>query len=163
MARHSTRKQRQQREQEGHARAAAEDLKNLKQNPTSRLLGYLRGNGIGLILSGIAFFLTPYFRLGIGFFLTGSVLLAVDIWKEVAVPAPKRTHRVAFVTGCALYFVSFLLWLLWPCSLDVSASSSIPKYGPGSNLYGIPWSDSYARLDLKMKNASDVRPRTPLL
>jgi len=155
MARHITRKQRQLREQKAHA-STGEDLKNAEQAPTSRFFDYLRGNGLGLILSGIAFFLTPYFQLGIGFFLIGSVLLANDIWKDVVIHTQKRIYRIGFVTCGTLYFVGFALWLLWPCSLKVSATSSLPKYGPGSNLYGIPWSDGYARLDFKIRNPSDV-------
>jgi len=146
------RKQRQLPESECHLGTGAQDLRNAEQSQQSvgsRLLKYLRGNGFGLVLSGIAFFFTPYFQLGVGFFLIGSALLAVDVWNEVAAATQKRFHRVAFLIACALYIAGFAVWLLWPCSLEVSANSSVPKYGPGSNLYGILWSDAYARLASK--------------
>jgi hypothetical protein len=52
------------------------------QSPHAYLL-YLRQNGPGLILAGVAFFITPCFWLGILLFAAGSVLVGADVWKYV--------------------------------------------------------------------------------
>ena len=122
----------------------------------SDYLLYLRKNGPGLILAGIAFFITPYFVVGAGLFIIGSGLLAWDVWKEVVIPKQTKVSKRIFGIVCSSILVVFAVWLFLPVPLQLSVQSLIPKYGSGSNLYGIPWSDNFSRLDFTLRNDSDV-------
>ncbi len=122
----------------------------------SDYLLYLRKNGPGLILAGIAFFITPYFFVGVGLFTIGAGLLAWDVWKEVVIPKQTKVSKRTFGIVCSSILVAFAVWLFLPVPLQLSVQSVIPKYGPGSNLYGIPWSDGLSRMDFTLRNDSDA-------
>jgi hypothetical protein len=122
----------------------------------SDYLLYLRKNGPGLILAGIAFFITPYFVVGVGLFIIGAGLLAWDVWKEVVIPKQTKVSKRIFGIVCSSILAVFAIWLFLPVPLQLSVKSLIPQYGLGSNLYGIPWTDNLSRMDFTLSNNSDV-------
>jgi hypothetical protein len=152
MPKRLTRRERGRRERE----AEVKDAKTSPLNSTPP--SYLRRNGLplGFVLSGIGFFQSPYFWLGVVLFLVGALLLALDVWREVVVPKKTTINKSIFWIICPLSFLVFAIWLYFPVEFSLSVSSSVPRYGTGSNLYGIPWFDDYARLNLTMKNSGDV-------
>ena len=83
-------------------------------------------------------------------------MLALDVWREVVAPKKTTISKSIFWIICVLSFLVFAIWLYFPVEFSLSVSSSVPRYGASSNLYGIPWFDDYARLDLTMKNSGDV-------
>src|SRR5215471_15092471 len=153
-----TKKQKEQIEREARNQARPNELKNtISNNGTVGILGYLRKTGpLGMVIGVIGLFFSPYFWLGIALFALGAVLLGIDIWKEVVIPKHSKRGKIVFVVVSLLLGTGFLFWLFQPVSLALSALSIIPKYGAGSNPYGIPWSDEYSQLDLELTNPSDV-------
>jgi len=120
--------------------------------------GYLRRNGfpLGLLVASVTIFLTPYFWSCVGLFALAVLISAIDVWKEVVVPKHNQTSKIVFITVSVTAVGLFCFWLFRPVPLMLTASSSVPRYGPGTNIDGIPWSNSYAELRFTLTNTSSV-------
>jgi len=153
MKRHPTKKQRKRQEaQKAEGREVSESSANT-QTP-----GYFRRNGLplALLLSGVAYIFIPYFWLFVVLFLAGAALLAIDVWKEVVLPKDSRSAKLIFFIVCSLLSAIFAVWLFFPVPLRLSVTSTIPRYGENSNIYGIMWSNDFSQMDLTLKNSGDA-------
>jgi hypothetical protein len=158
MKHHLTKKQRRRQELEVQRRAGANEMEHLGNSTSIQAPGYVRRNGLpfGLLLSGLVYFLTPYFWLFVGLFLLGATLFAIDVWKEAVVPKQTKISKLIFGTTCLLIFAALATWLFLPVPLQLSVRSIVPKYGAGSNIYGIFWSNDFAQMDFTLKNSSNA-------
>lgn len=120
--------------------------------------GYLRRNGwpLALLGIGVGLFFTPYFWMGISLSILGGVLLAVDVWKEVVVPAHTRGSKIIFTAACLTVLSSFSFWLFRPVPLILRAVSTVPEYSIGSNIDGIYWEEEYSEMRLTIRNPSET-------
>ena len=134
-------------------RARQANQENSVRNPS-----YLRRNGLplGLFLAGLGFILPRYFWFGVACVVSGGGLLAIDVWKESIVRKQGRINRVMFWVLFSFVGIIFLFWLFHRVPLQLTASSMVPRYGAGSTVFGIPWSDSYAELQFKLRNPSSI-------
>jgi len=103
---------------------------------------------------GLFIFCPPTSGFSSAYFFSVRPCLSL-IWKEVVAPRQNEISKIIFGAACFLIFAGFVVWLFLPVPLQLTVQSTIPKYGPGSNIYGILWNDYFAQVDFTLKNQSN--------
>ena len=113
-----------------------------------------RFSGPTFVIAGFSATST-YFWWGMALAYFGLVLLIVEVVYEPWLLRQNPAYQIACLG--VIFFLSDLITIrivLSPAPLDVQATSSVPSYGPGSNIHGIEWSSNLANFDLVVSNPS---------
>jgi len=112
--------------------------------------------GLGFLIAGFSTMPTNFWW-GIGLVYFALLLLMAEVVYD---PWFLRQNHAFQIACLGLIFSSFdfitIRIVLTSAPLDVQATSSVPSYGPGSNIHGIEWSPSLASLDLVLSNPSPI-------
>ncbi len=114
------------------------------------------GLPLALLGTGVTLFFGPYFWWGVVLFYSGLLLLTLHIAKQAFVRGQRRRTKIFLRIIYVVLLLVFSLWLFRPAPIELQASSSVPVYGPGSDINGIQWHDRYAELHLMVHNPSEI-------
>jgi hypothetical protein len=117
----------------------------------------LRLAGILAFISlGIALVMGTQFWPGVGLLYFGLIILPIDLWYEDFFR--KRPKKVRAVIG-VIYLLAVIVssaFIFRSAPFEITASSSLQQYGPGSVINGIHWDAGQSDLHFSIKNPTTL-------
>ena len=122
-----------------------------------RFRDYVGSLGVpsSFIAFGFGVVLQAHFYYGVAALLIGLLLSCSALDRTVLryrAAFPRFTIQFTWIAIASLFLWFFVFA---PAKLELSASSKVPIYGPGTEVHGIKWESEYAQLEFWIKNKSD--------
>jgi hypothetical protein len=126
----------------------------------SKLLEYAiirMGVPFAVSTTGVFLVSTSLFPYGVFFFYLGLALFAIDLQYENSFRGLRpRIRTILVVLYLAIIAAVSHVWIFRPAPFEVTASSTIPQYGPNSVIDGIEWDPNYSDLHFSIKNLTGM-------
>lgn len=134
---------------------AKQEAKRRQASPEIR--DYVGSLGVpsSFIAFGFGVVLQAHFYYGVAALLIGLLLSCSALDRTVLryrAAFPRFTIQFTWIAIASLFLWFFVFA---PAKLELSASSKVPVYGPGTEVHGIKWESEYAQLEFWIKNKSD--------
>jgi hypothetical protein len=115
------------------------------------------GVPLGISALGVTIIALDGFAWGVFLLYFGLALLAIDVaYEEFFKKWSKWTRIAVGITYLALIIAASHVWIYRPDPIAIWATSSVPTYGPGSNIHGVKWDSKYSGLNFYIKNPTSM-------